>query len=221
MHTNLSVKECLSFGWKTFKRRPWIFVQVGLVLFAFGAALNIVNSALDASSTSPALLSIASLIFGIASLYLSIVINNMGALRFALKAHDDVEAASLRDLWAPHPFWKYVATMLLVSAIVIVGFILLIVPGIILSLVLGLSLYLVMDKGLGPLEAIKESARITRGSRVKLFLLTLAIIGINILGLLALVVGLFVSVSISIMAMVHAYRVLAGSAAPASPPGAS
>jgi len=155
------------------------------------------------------------LVFGILLLaitiigaYVSIVLNYMGVTKFYLKAHDSVETLRLKDLWTPHPFVKYVLTALLFGVVFVVGLILLIIPGVIVSLVFGMALYLVMDRGLGPIEAMKESARITRGNRWRLFVLGLAILGINILGMIVLLVGLFVSIPVSILAMMHAYRTL-------------
>jgi len=68
--------------------------------------------------------------------------------------------------------------------------------------------YLVIDRGLGPIESMKESWRVTKGNKWQLFLLFLALIGINLLGVAALVVGLLVSVPITMLAAAHAYRTL-------------
>lgn len=215
----LSVKECLQFGWTTFKSRPWIFVKAALVLVGVSFVFNIVNGVLSAGADMTdgafALVFALPLIATtIAAVYVNVVLDYMGTTKFYLNAHDSVSSVRLKDLWAPHPFVKYVLTALLVGVICLVGFILLIIPGIIAALALGMSLYLVMDKGMGPVEAIKESMRITRGNRVRLLLLMLAIILINVLGFIALLIGLFVSVPVSVLAMVHAYRTLSGGAAP-------
>ena len=70
--------------------------------------------------------------------------------------------------------------------------------------------YLIVDRGLGPVEAIRESARVTDGAKVDLFLFGLLIIGINFLGMLALMIGLFVTVPLSLIAYAHVYRRLSG-----------
>jgi len=80
------------------------------------------------------------------------------------------------------------------------------VPGIILALAFIFSSYLIVDKGKGPIEAMKESWRITKGHWWKLFLLVLAIIGLNILGFILLLVGLLVTIPVSMIALSHAYR---------------
>jgi len=72
--------------------------------------------------------------------------------------------------------------------------------------------YLIVDRGLGPVEAIRKSAGVTDGAKVDLFLFGLLIAGINLLGMLALVVGLFVTLPLSLIAYAHVYRRLSGAA---------
>ena len=59
---------------------------------------------------------------------------------------------------------------------------------------------------------MKESRRITRGHKWQLFGFLLMLVLINLLGLLAFVVGLFVSIPVSSLAFAHAYRLLSGKA---------
>ena len=98
----------------------------------------------------------------------------------------------------------------LVGAATIVGLILLIVPGIIIGIMFGFAAYIVIDKEAPPVEALRESLALTKGNRWKLFLLGLALVGINIIGACLLLVGLLVSLPVSTFAVVHAYRVLSG-----------
>ncbi|MEK9161077.1 MAG: hypothetical protein AAB440_03545 [Patescibacteria group bacterium] len=213
----LSIKECFSFGWTTFKKRPWIFVKAGLALALVSVVFNIMSSAIQfgfESTTSPLAIILFLVAFGLLSLvsiYISIVLNNMGVTQFYLRAHESVETLTVKDLWAPRPFWKYVLTSILVALAFLIGIILLIVPGIVAMLVFGMSLYLVMDRGMEPVLALKESARITKGNRWRLFGLYLAILGLNIVGVLLLVVGLLVTVPVTMLAAVHAYKILSGS----------
>jgi len=90
----------------------------------------------------------------------------------------------------------------------------LIVPGIIFVLMFMFTTLIVIDRGLGPIEAMKESSRITRGHRWTLLGLALLVVLVTLLVLLALVVGLLVSVPVSWIALAHVYRVLARRTAP-------
>lgn len=94
------------------------------------------------------------------------------------------------------------------GVIVSLGLILLIIPGIVWAIKFQFFDYLIIDKGLGPIDALEKSSEITRG--VKLDLLTFGILIwiINLLGLLCLVVGLFVTIPITVVAKAFVYRKL-------------
>ena len=220
--TTLSVKESLLFGWRTFKGNPWAFVKVSLILFAISFVFSFINSVLgalgkDAAETLALSVGILSLVVSLASIYVNITVNNMGVLTFFLKTHDSVASASLRDLWRPHPFWRYLLAMVMIVVLVCVGLVLLIVPGIIIGLALSLTSYIILTRDLTAWEAIKESARITKGHRFKLFLLSLAIAGLTTVGFLALFVGLLVTIPVSLLAYVHAFRTLEANAGAITP----
>lgn len=196
-----SVGEAIKFGWNTFIKRPWFFLGVSVCA---GIAYGILSVVTDPSNNQPGLLPF---LVAIASAVLGMLIEMM-LINLALKSHDSVDTVQFSDAWAKIPFWRYVAVKILAAAIVIVGLILLIIPGIIAALMLLFSNYLVIDKNLGPIEALKESMRITKGHKWQLLLLVLAVACMNILGALAFFVGLLVTVPISILAMAHVYRTL-------------
>ena len=95
---------------------------------------------------------------------------------------------------------------------VFLGFLLLIIPGVIAATTFIFAPYLVVDKGLGPIAALKESARITKGNLPRVLALMGAITLISILGLVALIVGLLVAVPVVSVAYVSAYRRLSAAA---------
>lgn len=205
----LSIKDCLGFGWRTFTSRPWILIGAGVVVFLIQMVLSIPEKIVEGGPLELpyALLSV------VAALFIQ-----MGTIHFILKAHDDSSSVKLDALWHPKPFWRFLGAAILMLLAIVGGLILLIVPGIIVAIALTFTLYLVIDKGLGPVEAMKESWRLTKGRRWKLFGLSLAIVGINLLGMLALFVGLVVTVPITMLATAHAYRVLSGQEKPAETP---
>jgi uncharacterized membrane protein len=209
----LSIGDCIQFGWETFKKRPGILIGaflLTLIIPSIPGVLfpgpEVVPGELPPAPGAPEL--IASLVSIVLSIFAS-----LGATTFALRAHDDVAGVQIGDLWNPQPFWRFLGVEVLLAIIVFVGFLLLIVPGVIAAVGLGFSPFLVVDRANGPIEALKESWRITKGHKWQLFLLGLVIIGINILALLALVVGLLVSIPVSWLAVTHAYRTLQAHAA--------
>ncbi len=196
-----SVGQSLRFGWETFKKRPWFLVGITLC----GLILIWVAGAIQQDSD---IQWIAALVLFLVSLALSTLID-MGLTAVTLHAHDDVAHVSFHDLWHPKSFLNYLGMSILVGIITFIGFILLIVPGVILALMYAFTKFLVIERDLHPITAMKESARITKGSRLTLLLLALAIIGLNALGLIALFVGLLVTLPVSMLAWAHAYRTLA------------
>lgn len=200
MNPALSVRECFKAGWRSFAARPWFFVGVTLLVAALQSAIGLLQENLGG-------------VLGFAlSLFLSTLLC-VGILTLFLKAHEDPASAALSDLWNPGPFWRYLGLSILLALIVGLGLILLIIPGILFALMFFAAAYLVVDRGQNPIDALKESVRLTRGSRVKLFLLFLASAVISLIAALPFLLGLLVVAPVVAMAGVHAYRTLAHAAA--------
>lgn len=197
-----SVAEAIKFGWNTFAKRPWFFIGIVVAMFvAFGILSSVTDPSKNgAGGVMPSLVTVAAAVLG--------MLIEMMLINLALKSHDNIDNVQFSDAWGNLPFWKYIGVKILAAIIVIIGLVLLIVPGIIAVLMFLFSNYLVVDKGLGPIEALKESMRITKGHKWQLLLLVLAVAGLNILGALVFLVGLLVSVPVSMLAMVHVYRTL-------------
>jgi uncharacterized membrane protein len=222
MNSSLSVRECIRYGWTTFKQRPWFLIGTTLLV-------TVTNAIIPGPKEGQSMPVIAGLV--IISILLGALIQ-LGTTHFALRAHDSIMAARLKDLWRPDLYLRFLGACII--GFVIVGIPLLIVWGIVAALyfVLGwigasviagiLALivtvmagltfyffaYIVIDKQVGPVIALKESLRLTKGHRWKLFQLLIVFILINLLGFVCLFVGLLVSVPITMIATVHAYRAL-------------
>jgi hypothetical protein len=80
---------------------------------------------------------------------------------------------------------------LLVVALIIMGFIALIIPGIILCCRFAFVSFIVMDKKVDPIEAVEMSWKLTKGHGWKIFFMGLASFFIIIFGLCLLIVGIF------------------------------
>jgi len=209
MHT-LSVGDCIRFGWETFKQRPWILIGafvLAMVIASIPGVLGPHPVVGPDGKIIPQPITTFEIITSLASLVVSIFVG-LGLTTFSLRAHDNIQGVQIADLWNPEPFWRFLGAHILTVIAIALGFIALIVPGIILSLGLAFVPYLVIDRGAGPIDALKESWRITKGHKWQLLLLFLALLGINLLGILALIIGVFVSVPITMLAFAHAYRTL-------------
>lgn len=193
--------SCVRYGWETFKKRPWFLIGAALVYFIVVGILSAILSQLIVEG------GVFAVIGAIARFALDMLVS-MGAVSFSLKAHDDIEHVSIMDFWRPMPFWKYTGTSILFGIILAVGFILVIIPGIIWGIMFGYSMYFVIDKQMWPIEALKESRRITYGYKWELLGLACLSILIVLAGVICLGVGLLVAYPIIIVANTHAFRTL-------------
>jgi len=134
------------------------------------------------------------------------LIMDIGFHKIFLLLHDGQDAR-VEDLFLHYKlFWKYLGTSILLALAIMVGLVLLIVPGVYWGLKYSFALLLVVDKEMSPLEAFRESAKITEGIKWKLLGLVVLIALINILGVIAFGVGLLVTIPLTAFAFVFVYR---------------
>jgi len=94
----------------------------------------------------------------------------------------------------------------LYTLIVTIGLFLLLVPGIIWAIMFYLAAYLIVDKNIGPVEALKTSVELTRGLKWDLGVFASVILLVNIIGLVCLGVGLLITLPMTMLANVYIYR---------------
>ena len=196
-----SKSEAIRFGWNTMKSNLGFFVGLliiaGLIYYLPGIIAELLKE------KAP----IISFIITITSWVLSLVIQ-MGLIKIALRFSNN-EKGEFADLFSCFPlFFKYLFASLLYGLIVIGGIILLIIPGIIWGIKFQFFSYFIVDKGLGPIEALKRSSTITKGAKWDLFLFGLLVWLINLLGALCLLVGLFATIPTTGVAMAFVYHKL-------------
>lgn len=103
-------------------------------------------------------------------------------------------------------FLSWIVANFLFGIMVVIGLIFFIVPGCYFIGKYGLFPFFLLDKNLGPIEALKQAGNATKGLRWHIFLLFLACLGINILGLLLLGIGLLFTVPITLGALASVYK---------------
>lgn len=203
----ISIQAALRFGWDTFKKRPGFFIGMTLIIFIVSWVTGFVISMVGLKEN---------FIGSIVNLLITTLID-LGVVATMLKVYDAPESAHISDLWHPSQYLPYLGATLLTALIVVVGLILLIVPGVIAAVMLIFVKFIVVDRKMGPIEALKESARMTKGHRMTLFLLILAIAAINIIGAILLLVPLLITIPVSTLAMVYTYRKLGHAASEVVP----
>ncbi len=195
-----SKSEAINFGWKTMKANFGFF----LLLWVIVVAANLLPQAFVALSKD---FVVVYALATFASVLISFVIQ-LGIIRIVLKLIDK-HKPTYKDLFYYKPLINYFFSSIVYSVIVGIGFLLLIIPGIILSIKLQFYTYFIVDKNAGPIEALQKSWEVTKGVKWNLFLFWWLLVGINILGALALGVGLFATIPTTMVAIGYVYRKLA------------
>lgn len=197
--SGIPIEKAVRFGWNTFKSNVEFILAVEIAAFC---AIAIVNWAAALMETISGYHEVA---VAIADFVLSMIVN-LGAIKIALKYRDGekVEFANLFDSFGILP--AFMAAAVLTTLAVGIGLMFLIIPGIVIAVRFCFYGFLVFDEDAGPIEAIQRSVRITEGVGFDLFLFAMLLAGINFLGVLALGLGLFVSIPVSVLATAYVYR---------------
>ncbi|WP_437683042.1 DUF975 family protein [Sorangium sp. So ce131] len=110
---------------------------------------------------------------------------------------------------------RLIGASLLTGLAVVGGMLALLVGAFIVAFGFMLAPYFVVDAGKGSVESMRDSWRAMKGNKGKAFVLSLALCGLALLGLLACGVGLFVVMAIGQAAVAIVYTRVSGRTAPA------
>jgi hypothetical protein len=195
-----SKSEAVIFGWNTIKKNYKFFLGLMAVLVLINMFIGLVMASF--SEKAPiALVTSTKILFWILNLLISI-----GIIKITLKFCDQ-ETTSYRDLFSAYRLLgNYILGSIIYGAVVCVGLILLVIPGLYIAIKFQFYSYLIVDKNLGPIEAFKKSAILTKGVIQNLALFWLMLAGINIMGFIALGVGLLATIPVSWLANSYVYR---------------
>lgn len=183
--------EAIKFGWVTVTANLGLFIVAMLIVLM----INVFPVYTE------------SIVVTLVSVVFTMVVT-LGVMRMALRFVDRGRG-ELVDLFAKIPLIvPYLIASIIVGVVTTVGFFLLIIPAIYWGLRLQFFGWVIVDKDVGPFQAIQESWEITRGSAWQLFLMWWVLFFVNVLGLLALGIGLLVTVPLSLVAMGYIYRIL-------------
>lgn len=190
----LTVKESLSFGWEMYKKYWRLLVGI----FIFIAVLSIIVGfiAEEGNSGSSYLLNM---------LLQSFV--GVGVITISLAIYEKKEGIEFKTFFSRMEYFiNYFIGILIYSIIIFVGLILFVIPGIIWALKYQFFGYFVVERGLSPMDAIRESGKITMGKKWFLFRLWVVLIVLNIIGALFVGVGLLVTLPLTILSTVYVYK---------------
>ena len=208
---DVPISGALTFGWQTFAKNALFLIGVTI-------AVALINSVVEgAERYGPIEGGYFSFVINIIEILVNSLLQ-LGLIAIML-AFKDGRMPEFVDLFNRAPLvFNYIAATILYTLMVVVGLVFLIVPGIYLAVRFGYYSYFIVDEEVGPIEALKRSSDLTEGVRMDLFLFGVLLIGINILGMVALFVGVLVTVPMTHLACAYMFRHLqnAGAAGPIS-----
>ena len=209
------------------KANFWFFVGLGIVLLVISLSGQILGQVMENYPEKfPPFLSLALLLMT----FVIEIILGIGLIKIVLGFCDSLKPrfSTLFNGW--DCFWRYLGAGLLYCLIVggafiactlpltllsvsmrtpwfaLVAFIAASIPIAILLIKFSLCFYFVIDRGLGPIKALKASSWATKGAEWSLFVFGILCGLINLLGFLCLFVGLFATFPTIMVAMALVYR---------------
>src|SRR5690606_6072869 len=213
-----AVGDAISYGWRkvTSNLGPWILVA--LIFLAVNVAWNWITGGFDQVQdqfdyTDTNVLAVTGLTF--TNILLGIVGTVIGYLVtafFTRGALDEVDGRK-PDVAAFFRIGNVVNVLLaalIVGILTGVGLFLCILPGLAVLLFSAFVYYVALDQGVDAITAVRTSFSMVAKNFGQVFLLLLALLGINILGAIPCGLGLFVTIPLSYVAVGYAYRRLSG-----------
>jgi len=194
-----SIKEAISFGWASVNENLLFFISVSLGVIILILGLDVLAN--NFKETNPLLETLFNVLGTIVNVVLTLGFTKLSLLAYkGDKPHISIIFSQTKY------FFRYFFASILYGIITLLGLALLVVPGIIWGVRFRFFGYAIVDKDTGIINSLKESYRLTKGLTWKIFVFSLAIFGINILGLIAAGVGLLVTIPISIIAIGYVWQ---------------
>lgn len=212
------VGDAISYGWKKFTGNwvPWVVVSLlffiiqGIVQGISAASQSGSDRAWDSGYTLGAgSLSFVALILSLLATLVSWAMQ-AAQTRGALQETEGRKPA-IGDFfqWGDRA-GSVILTFLLLGVLTFIGVLLCVLPGIIFAFFSWYTLWFVLDRGSSPIQALQDSFKLVGSNFGPVLLLALALIGINIIGVILCFVGLLVTVPLTLIATGYSYKVLTG-----------
>lgn len=196
MTPEFSRNQALSFGWSKMKENLSLFIVLCVSSFFVGTIQESLHQAHSFATC-----------FVAQGLQLVHALMTMIWLKAALMLHDGEEVMEVAELVPrSQQFLNYLLAAVLYVLVVAAGLVMLVVPGLLFAVRYGFFGFLMVDKQMEPIAALKRSAELTRGLTAELLMFGLLLVGVNILGALALGVGLLATLPTSVIAAAYVYR---------------
>lgn len=203
---HFSIKEALSTAWSKLKANFALLIGAFFLWFLIVAILGYIANIISGDRHS--------LISGALNLAVSLIsiVLAMGIIKIVLAVIDE-RRAHLSELFKSWGLLlPFVAAYFLVWLAITIGLILLIIPGIIWAIQFSFFAYFIIDKGLGPIAALRASSDLTQGKKWELLGFYAVLLLINCAGVLVFGIGVLISFPSTFLAQAYAYRRLSSGA---------
>lgn len=194
------IKEVVSFGWNAVWKNVWFWISLVLI----SGVISWLRDSISGNLYTDSAKTIIEVIFFFITAYIT-----LGITRITLNYVDKKRTEYSDLVSSAKVYFNFLLATIIYTLIVMAGIILLVVPGVVWAVQYSMYPYLIIEKGYDPIQALRKSLEMTRGERVHIFALWLCLIGIVIVGALALVVGLVIAIPITWLAGAYVYRRLA------------
>lgn len=214
----IEVGDVLSTGWKIFQAEMGQTIGGVIVFYLLTTACGLPTNVLSMIAgllESQNELEAAAIFQSLSLLFLPLsfvgqIFFQAGLFRLLLNIARG-QQAQLGDLFTGGKyFWRMLGASILYGLMILAGSLACFIPGIILGLMFLPYGYVLVDQNVGVLECLSRSKNITQNNLLALFWLGLATFGINLLGLLALCVGIIFTGPLSMLFYAVAYCKMTG-----------
>ncbi|MGH3360349.1 MAG: hypothetical protein ACRDO7_16225 [Nocardioidaceae bacterium] len=207
-----TVARALSFGWNAFRSNAPIWVALILGCAAVSIAVDLAIRELEVAGTVAVPLwgddSVSGLVSAVVTLFVTWLLS--AVLTQAALVETSGRKARLSDALGLGNLGNVLLASALVTVLYLAGAMLFIVPGIVFLFLSYYTLPFVLDRDQSAVKAIGSSCSLVAANAGRLFLLALAVTGINAVGSLLCLIGLLVTIPMTTIATTFAFRTLQG-----------
>ena len=186
--------ELLSQSWSTIKSNFDVAIGAAVIYLALNAILSSIQSSVKIKWPENTTIFIITLILtSIGSSMVRSGLLNI-ALSFAFKNKAIIQEFKLSF----RKYAKIIVGEILYLLLIVLGLTMLIIPGIIIAIRYQFYIFFIIKYDAGIIESFEQSAELTKGLSFNIFTFNIAMISFGLLGILGCIVGLYITIPISL-----------------------
>ncbi len=198
-----TIADALTYSWNACWRNLGSIIVVSAVVLAGNALVLLI----DAANPSSAMTYAYSLLGVLIELLLVFAL-----VRAALDVVDG-KRPMVGEVFRPDGYGPFLVASAVYLAGVYFGLVVFVLPGVLFGVIFEFYAFVVADHPSVPaFTALRRSAQLTRGVRLRLLGLAAVLLFLNLAGLFVCFVGLVVTYAVTALALAYTYRLLGGQA---------